>query len=496
MTTVPIKIAVIAIGGQGGGVLAEWIVELAMGSGYLAQYTSVPGVAQRTGATIYYLELFPRVEVEAAGREPVMALMPAAGDVDIVIAAELMEAGRAMVRGFVSPDRTTLIASTHRVYGIGEKGAMGDGRGDPAYVLEAARRNARRFVAFDMAKCAEDAGSMISASLFGALAGSGALPFPREAYEATIRHGGVGVEASLRAFASAYANAQDADAATGAAPIPPAAPAVTALSEAGRRIVQRIETVFPAAARTVLVEGARRLADYQDRAYAETYLDRLIEVADEDRDPEARLTIETGRGLALWMSYEDVIRVADLKVRGSRFSRVRAEVKAAPDQIVHVSEFMHPRLEELADTLPAGLGRWIMRTGWLRKALSPLFAEGRRVPTTRLGGFLLLSAVAALRPIRRASLRYREETAAMELWLGRIAAVAPTDYALALEIAECQRLVKGYGDTHARGRRNFDALMGQVDAGEIDAARLRSLRDAALADEGGTALGKLLAEAA
>ena len=51
--TQPIKIAVLAMGGEGGGVLADWIVDLGEANGYIAQTTSVPGVAQRTGATIY-----------------------------------------------------------------------------------------------------------------------------------------------------------------------------------------------------------------------------------------------------------------------------------------------------------------------------------------------------------------------------------------------------------------------------------------------------------
>src|SRR5438874_10002283 len=112
----PITIAVVALGGEGGGVLADWIVDLAEHGGYLAQATSVPGVAQRTGATIYYVELFPRADAEAAGLAPVLALMPMPGDVDIVLASELMEAARAVQRGLVTPERTTLIASTHRVW--------------------------------------------------------------------------------------------------------------------------------------------------------------------------------------------------------------------------------------------------------------------------------------------------------------------------------------------------------------------------------------------
>src|ERR1041385_1486930 len=116
-----IKGASLAMGGEGGGVLADWIVDLAEHGNYLVQTTSVPGVAQRTGATIYYLELFPRAAAKAAGKDPVLALVPVPGDVDVVIASELMEAGRAVQRGFVTPDRTTLVASTHRVYAMTEK---------------------------------------------------------------------------------------------------------------------------------------------------------------------------------------------------------------------------------------------------------------------------------------------------------------------------------------------------------------------------------------
>ncbi len=118
----------LALGGEGGGVLADWIVDLAQHGGYLAQATSVPGVAQRTGATVYYLELFPKAAAQAAGRDPVLALMPMPGDVDVVLASELMEAARAVERGFVTPDKTLLIASTHRVFAMTEKIALADGR--------------------------------------------------------------------------------------------------------------------------------------------------------------------------------------------------------------------------------------------------------------------------------------------------------------------------------------------------------------------------------
>src|SRR4051812_37617726 len=203
----PIKIAILAMGGEGGGVLADWIVDLGEHNGHLAQTTSVPGVAQRTGATIYYVELFPKAAAERDGGSPVLALMPLPGDVDVVLASELMEAGRAVQRGLVTPERTTLIASTHRVYSIAEKTAMGDGRVDSANLLQHAERAARRFVRFDMAQVAQETGSVLSAVLFGALAGAGVLPFSRARFEATIVHGGVGVKASLGAFAAGFARA-------------------------------------------------------------------------------------------------------------------------------------------------------------------------------------------------------------------------------------------------------------------------------------------------
>jgi len=147
--------------------LADWIVEAAERHGWLVQATSVPGVAQRTGSTVYYIEM---AESPQTGPAPVFALMPVPGDVDVLLAAELMEAGRAAVRGFVTPDRTTVVASTHRVYGITEKSALGDGIADSKAVLAALRSEARRVVSCDMDAICAETGSVISSVLFGALA--------------------------------------------------------------------------------------------------------------------------------------------------------------------------------------------------------------------------------------------------------------------------------------------------------------------------------------
>src|SRR5579862_2320863 len=233
-----ITIAILAMGGEGGGVLADWIVDLAEHSGYRAQTTSVPGVAQRTGSTIYYLELFPEAAVRQAGQEPVLALMPVPGEVDIVLASELMEAGRAVQRRLVTPDRTTLVASTHRVYSMTEKTAVADGRVDAAKIADGCVAAAKKFVRGDFAKLAEDTRSVISAALFGAVAATGSLPFACVQFEDAIRRGGVGVDSSLAAFAAGFKAASESE-------IPKADGFTPRIGPRLRGLASRIDKQFP-----------------------------------------------------------------------------------------------------------------------------------------------------------------------------------------------------------------------------------------------------------
>ena len=490
-----------ALGGQGGGVVTDWLVMTARRAGYFVQATSVPGVAQRTGATIYYLEFFPRSDAPE-GREPIMALMPNPGDVDIVVASEWMEAGRAINRGLVTKDRTTLIASTHRDYTIGEKMSLSDGRASSRELFDIASASAAKLIGFDMVKVAEGAGGRISGVILGSIAGAGVLPWPIEEYHHAIKESGVGVDASLAAFEAG----RQAVIAASAAPLTAAAwpdPHGTidssdyALRAVSEKLQERIQNQFPAALRELLRLAAARLCDYQDEAYAGLFLDRVGHIGAIDTSPsnEAELTAAAARSLALWMSFEDVMRVAQAKTRRGRAERIRREVKAGPKDLVEVREFVKPRVEEICGTLPAGLGRRLLASARAHRILVR-FTAGRRISTTSIGGFALLRSIAAFRRFRRSSLRYQIENLRVEAWLKQLCEVAPRNYALAVELAECQTLVKGYGDTHERGWSSFAQLSALVPSlvNEAEgAARLRALREAALADDNGLQLERAIA---
>jgi indolepyruvate ferredoxin oxidoreductase beta subunit len=493
-TDKPIAIAILAMGGQGGGVLADWVVALAESKGWVAQSTSVPGVAQRTGATIYYVEIMKSRD----GQAPILALMPTPGDVDLVIAAELMEAGRSVLRGLVTPDKTTLIASTHRAFAIVEKERPGDGIGDPTVVIDATGFAAKRTIAFDMEAIATRSGTVVSSSLFGALAGADVLPFTKEDFEATIRSGGKGIESSVKAFNAAYERAKaKSNDALSALP----AKRFDALPEtvghpALDRLVSRIRNEFPEEARPLLFAGVKKLTDFQDPTYAEDYLDRMQRLLALDKksggeDKGFAFTAQAAKYLANALAYDDVIRVADLKVRESRFDRVRKEVGAKEDQLVYMTEYMHPRMEEVCGTMPKGLGLWIENSPKLFARLDKMVNKGRRVKTGTVFWFLGLYMVSALRGRRRGTLRHMREMEHLDAWLKKAADLVGANYALAVEVLNARRLVKGYSDTHSRGLSKFDRVMSALPllVGREDGADwMKRLRQAALLDENGIAL--------
>ncbi|MGI9425725.1 MAG: indolepyruvate oxidoreductase subunit beta family protein [Hyphomicrobiaceae bacterium] len=498
-----IKLAILAVGGQGGGVLTDWIVALAERCDFFVQATSVAGVAQRTGATIYYVEMLPKPADAAPARRPVFALAPSAGDVDIVIAAELMEAGRAIQRGFVTPDRTTLIASSHRALATAEKIVPGDAIANSDAVHEASRQAAKNFLAFDMEKIAVESGTVVSASLFGALAGAGVLPFSVTDYETTITESGRGVEASLRAFRAARTLAESGHDAR----VPVREPLRSKhphgpqhLLETWQKLQRRVADL-PKPAQDIAHHGLVKVVDFQDPDYGAEYLDRLEHVAKLDRTQsgEAKdfaLTATAAKYIANAMAYDDILRVADIKTRRDRFERVRHEAGGDDATVVKVTEYLHPGGREICSIMPARIGAWIERRPRTFRAVDWVVNRGQRVRTDGLFGFSLLFLIGGLRRWRRSLLRHKIEKAHINAWLETVHGHVPDNYDLAVALLRCRRLIKGYSDTHTRGLSKFDKVMEAaplLEHRDDGAEWIDRLIAAALADEGGEALDGALA---
>jgi indolepyruvate ferredoxin oxidoreductase beta subunit len=496
----PFTMLIAALGGEGGGVLTDWIVAAASQLGFPVQSTSIPGVAQRTGATTYYVEIVPLPWRELGANRPVLALAPGVGDVDIVVASELMEAGRAIASGFVTPDRTLMIASTARSYLVVERIAMGDGRYDSPRLLKAAEDHSREHLLLDMDALAKRSGAMINAVMLGIIAGCGRLPIPAASFEAAIRADGKAVETNLRGFRAGLEAAQQANVERleGTAPTR-RHPAAATLADLERAI----GADMPAGARDIVIEGVRRLERYQGLGYVRLYLDRLapIRAADTSSEAGGRLLREVGRHLAVRMSYEDVIRVAQAKIDPARLPRIAADLGVKPGEPFKVTEFLKPGIEEMCSILPPGLARRILsvaeRRGWLDRVHWAM-----EVNTASVSGFMRFWLLAKLRAWRPRSYRFQEEQRAIEAWLALIGEAARLSVDLALEITECARLIKGYGDTHKRGTANYRLIemriIRPVLAGNIPLRQgidaVASARAAALLDPDSEALTRCLAE--
>jgi indolepyruvate ferredoxin oxidoreductase beta subunit len=142
--------------------------------------------------------------------------------------------------------------------------------------------------------------------------------------------------------------------------------------------------------------------------------------------------------------------------------------------------------------LPVSAGRRVLALAQ-RFGLVDKLNVGLHIKTTTITGFLLMRTMARLKPWRRKSWRFAEEQPRIAHWLEAIRRHAHFDLDAAAEIAACAKLLKGYGETHRRGRRNFDLIFSElIDARAAEAPVLRRAREAALADPEGDALDKAL----
>ena len=347
---------------------------------------------------------------------------------------------------------------------------------------------------------AKQSGAMINAVMLGLIAGCGRLPIPAAAFERAIRADGKAVDANLRGFRSGLDAAARANARPAADDI---ANEDRAAADAEPLAALERAIVMPAEARDIVLAGARRLVAYQDLTYAQLYVDRLapIRAADARVGAGGRLVRETARHLAVRMSYEDVIRVAQAKIDPARLKRIAAEMGVKPGEPFTVTEFLKPGIEELCSLLPPGLAERILGHAERRGLLARLH-WGMEVNSASVSGFLRFWLLAKLRGWRPKSYRFQQEQRAIEAWLRLVTEAARLSSDLALEVAECARLIKGYGDTLKRGSANYRLIEARVIrpilAGHIPLSlgidAIASARAAALADPEGEALTRCLDE--
>lgn len=477
----PLCLLIGALGGEGGGVLADWLTEAATAEDYPVQRTSVPGVAQRTGATTYYLEILPTKRGDLGDRQPVFALFPNPGTLDLVVATEILEAGRAMERGFVTPERTTLIASTHRIFAIAEKSVPADGRYDSDRIAAAAKELAKQPILFDIAALSREKRVSLNAVLLGTIAGAGVLPFDDDVYRHAVRAAGKAVTENLKGFDIGLAAVRK--------PPPAAKPSLKRGTTQVSPLTARAQDTLPAELHEIAREALPRLTRFQNKAYALRWVDRTRDLAAaEQRVGIAPGTVssDAAKQLAVWMSFEDIVRVAEVKSRGARRGQLMRDIGAAPGQVVRVTEFLKPGIPEWADMMPPGLGKRVR--GWAARRGSTMNI-GLRIRSDTVLGYLALFFLARLRWWRPHTLRFAEENADIATWLTAIENALTKDVALAREIAELPRLRKGYGETRERGVGKYLRVMEEIVAPWLAgtppngaAAVLKSLRLQAMAD--------------
>ena len=495
--TQPVSVLVCALGGEGGGVLSEWLMDTARRAGYPAQSTSIPGVAQRTGATTYYIEVLPTPLTELNGRQPVFSLNPVPGALDALVSTELLETARQISLGMVSADRTRVFSSSSRSLTTLERMPMGDGRLDTQPLLDLVKQFSHESQVWDFSAMAKEQGTMVSAVMLGVIAASGMFPMARADYEATIGTGGSSA-ASLRGFAAAFERVRSTQ----------AVQAMLADDEVDKPLSLDEEpalTVFPAAVKELAALGFARLCDYQHRSYAMQYVQRLQQVLDAENAVDPTHTNgysasrEAARWLALWMAFDDIVRVADLKSRASRSQRVSLEVKQQDGELLRVYEHFKPGVPEFAALMPAWLATPLLRYDKARvlKGREPL-ALPLKIGSHSVSGMLALRLLAGLKWLRPLGSRFAVEQTDIQHWLNTLCSGLREHHELGLQLAMCGRLIKGYGSTNERAKHNLQHILQHLAPASVKpspqwrADAVRQAREAALTDEAGSALDQRL----
>ncbi|MBT9282057.1 MAG: indolepyruvate oxidoreductase subunit beta family protein [Hydrogenibacillus schlegelii] len=472
-----VRMLIGTVGGQGGGVLTNWLVRGLYRSGWFAQSIGVLGLAQRSGTVTYY------VEARSGLDRPMISVYAAPGDVDILLGQELLELGRILRGGYAAPG-CTIIGNLYRYYATLEKMPAGDGTYPAEKIIEAAKRLSDDVYLVDAAAMVRNLGLpelTSNAYLLGMVVASKKLNLDPEPFRKAIEESRVDVENNIRSFNEGYRLVKEGS-------FPPAIdvrPTTPSWKEratelegrlrrakdraAYRERVERALASFGERLMPTMVEACYRLLDYQDARYVDEYLARVQAVRDGERrvmpDAEARgwpVTERYARYLALWMTYEDAPRVAQLKTNPERFKKIKARFGVRKNQKFVVTEYLDPDGPQIYGVLPAGLvtlliGKRGERFKWLQNVKFPM-----RIKTTSVWGYSLLRMMAGFRRWRRLSYRHHQEMALIARWENGIHKALQNWPELAVYAAEAADLVKGYAHVREKALHDLWIYLEQI----------------------------------
>jgi hypothetical protein len=242
----------------------------------------------------------------------------------------------------------------------------------------------------------------------------------------------------------------------------------------------------------VVSEAIHRLIDYQGTSYAQLYVDRLRRFVGRP-DVDDAMVGEIARLMALRMSYEDPIRIAQLKLAGREAAAGGPLVQPADD----IRKF---RLDELIGALPKAVAEPVLDAlewvGWTHKPVSIRFSAKSR------SGVRRLKIEAGLRRWRLFSVRYAKERTWVERWLHMIGRSLAKQPRAAMAIVQTASMIQGYGDGYRHGLADWHAIIdglvkptfdGVLPLSDLTGA-IAEARAAALPDRRQAALKRSIAE--
>jgi hypothetical protein len=249
---------------------------------------------------------------------------------------------------------------------------------------------------------------------------------------------------------------------------------------------------LPAAAAAVVGEAVDRLIDYQGASYARLYVERVRRFVGR-RDVDDALLVDIARLMAVRMSYEDPIRIAQLKL-------AEAEARTGDRVAASVDDVRKFRLDELVGALPAVVAEPVLgaleSVGWTHKPVSIRFSARSRWGVRRL------KIEASLRRWRMFSVRYAGERVWVERWLHMISRTLARQARAAPAIVQTAAMLQGYGDAYRQGLADWHAIIDGLVKPTCDgvlpltdlAAAVTVARAAAMPDPRQAALKRTIAE--